>query len=83
MPLYLKNKLCMTLMILLAQLSRETTIDNKHIGGYSGTDRKQKVVNYDTLPKTTLRQTLDQPDYGGNVVPDGPKKLQTFKSQST
>lgn len=57
---------------------KETTIDNKHIGGYSGTDRKQKVSKYDTLPKNTLRQTLDQPDYGGNIVPDGPKKLQTF-----
>lgn len=57
---------------------KETTIDNKHTGQVQALKKKHKVQTYDTKPKTTVRETMENPDYSSNMVPTGPRKLQTF-----
>jgi hypothetical protein len=57
---------------------KETTIDNKHNGHVQGLKKKHKVQKYDTKPKTTIRETMENPDFSSNVVPTGPRKLKTF-----
>ena len=59
---------------------KETTIDNNHTGSMSQQFKKHKVTKYDTLPKTTIRQTLDEVDNNVNI--GGPKKLQTFNKKN-
>jgi hypothetical protein len=57
---------------------KETTIDNKHNGHVQAPKKKHQVTQYDTKPKTTLRETTENPDYTANMVPSGPKKLQPY-----
>ena len=61
---------------------KETTIDNKHTGQVQNQEKKPKITKYDTGAKTTIRETLENVDYNANVVPKGPKKLQTFNRKN-
>ena len=58
---------------------KETTIHNKHEGNVK-VNEKNQIYKYDTLPKITIRNTLDSVDTKLNVVTEIPKPKQ-FSNQ--
>ena len=59
---------------------KETTIDNNRKGVADG-NNKPTIYKHDTLPKITIRNTLDFVDCNVNLNPVGVNKNKTFSNQ--